>query len=221
MPTKRPKIAAPIIDELSLVGLADTDPSDIAARGSYEACRFVDSDLTGRDLAGIAFSECEFTGLEAHEAQFRGARFVETRLDRAHAAVFQAARTTWRSVHINNSRFGAVEMFDADLESVRITGSKLSFVNLRAARLRDIAFDHCVIDELDLVEARAQRIAFNNCKVAAIQLDHAQLRHVDLRGLDLSSVSGVDSMSGAIISFTQAVDLTSAFAQHLGITVAD
>nr|WP_234037483.1 pentapeptide repeat-containing protein [Leucobacter sp. L43] len=112
-------------------------------------------------------------------------------------------------------------MFDSDLESLHISESKLSFVNLRASRLRDVQFEQCVIDELDLAEARAERIAFTGCSVRSLCLDHAQLRDVDLRELDLSSVSGVESMRGTIISFTQAVDLTSAFAQHLGITIAD
>ena len=51
--------------------------------------------------------------------------------------------------------------------------------------------------------------------------DHAVLSNVDLRGLDIERISGVESMSGTVISSLQAADLSGAFARHLGITVND
>lgn len=94
-------------------------------------------------------------------------------------------------------------------------------MNLRASKLLDVQFDRCVIDELDLGEAHVERLAFRDCTLRALRFDHAQLRHVDLRGLDLESISGVDSLRGAVVSSTQAVDLARIFADHLGITVVD
>jgi uncharacterized protein YjbI with pentapeptide repeats len=122
---------------------------------------------------------------------------------------------------VDTSRFGAVEMFDSELQSVRVTGSKLSFVNLRSSTLRDVAFEHCVIDELDLGQARAERVSFTDCTISAILLDHARLSHVDLRGLDLTRISGVEFLRGAAITPAQAMDLSGVFAGHLGISVVD
>ncbi|WP_228760032.1 pentapeptide repeat-containing protein [Pseudactinotalea sp. HY158] len=221
--SRRPKVAAPIIDGLHLVDLADAIGEELVAGGHYEARRYTGADLAGRDLTGVVVSECEFLDLAANEVQLRGARFAETRLVRVNAPMFQAARSTWRDAWIEGSRFGAVELFDADLQSVRVSDSKLSFVNLRSATLRDVHFAHCVIDELDLAQARAERIAFEGCTVGRIRFDHAQLRHVDLRGLGLggiSGISGIESMDGAVISSRQAAELTGLFAEHLGITVA-
>lgn len=66
--------------------------------------------------------------------------------------------------------------------------------------------------KLSFVNLRASKLA--RCPVRS-------LRHVDLRGLDLESISGVDSLRGAVVSSTQAVDLARIFADHLGLTVVD
>ena len=221
MATRRPTLTAPIVGDLRLTDLTDRDADDLQAHGHHEATRFTDADLSGRDLSGITFTECELTGVDLDGTQLRGGRLVETRIARATAPTLRAARTTWRDVHVDASRFGAVETFDSEWKSVRVTGSKLSFVNLRSSTLRDVAFEHCVIDQLDLGQARAERVSFAGCTVGALLIDQATLSHVDLRGLDLTRISGVEFLRGAALSPTQVMELSHLFAEHLGIVVVD
>ncbi|WP_282851547.1 pentapeptide repeat-containing protein [Gulosibacter sediminis] len=216
---RTPKIVAPMVDELRLPELADASALEIVAAGYYEARRYIDADLAGRELSSV--SECEFLGLDVHAAQLRNVSIAETRLERVRAPELKAAGSDWRDVHIESSRLGAVDLAEADLRGVRITASKMSFVNLRAATPRDIRFENCVIDELDLTLARADRVAFHECTVRTLILDQARLQHFDLRGAELSRVRGLTSMRGTILTFHQAVDLTETFADHLGITLAD
>lgn len=215
------KVPAPIVNEPALYDLTDDDADAVVAGTTHEARRYTGVDLADRDLSGTEFSVCEFLGLDLDGAQLRGARFTETRLSGLAAVNLHAARTTWRDTVIEASRVGAAELYDADLHSVGLTGTKLSFVNLRGARLRDVVFDDCVIDELDLSQSRAERVAFRNTEVRTLIVDHAQLKDVDLRGLESSGFSGVEFLRGAVISTHQAVALSSAFARHLGIAVAD
>ncbi|MFZ2510794.1 MAG: pentapeptide repeat-containing protein [Gordonia sp. (in: high G+C Gram-positive bacteria)] len=215
------KIPAPIINEPALYDLTDDDAACIEAGAVHEARRYTEADLADRELSGTEFSVCEFRGLHVDDAQLLGARFTETRIARLTATNLRAARTTWRDAVIEASRIGAAELYDADLHSVRISGTKISFANLRGARLRDVFFDDCVIDELDLSQARAERVAFGNTVVRTLLVDHAQLKHVDLRGLELGSFSGVEFLRGAVISARQAAELSGAFARHLGVAVAD
>lgn len=219
---RRAAVEQPIVDELRLIDLAETDSAAIRAGGHHEGQRYVDADLSGRDLTGVSFSECEFLGLAANETQLRGARFAETRIERLDAPVLTAARTTWRDVQIDRSRLGAAELYEADLHSVVLRASKLTYVNLRSAVLRDVLVSHCTIDELDLTHVRAERVAFEECSVRTVRFDHAQLQHVDLRGLDMvGAVSGIDAMRGTVITPAQAVRLSEALTQHLGIAVVD
>lgn len=71
-------------------------------------------------------------------AQFRAARFMESRLTQSFAPTFLAARTTWRDVLIENPRWGSAEFFDSELNSVHIRGGKIDFLNLRTSRLTDL-----------------------------------------------------------------------------------
>ncbi|QAY60147.1 pentapeptide repeat-containing protein [Microbacterium protaetiae] len=218
MPNK-PALAAPSIAPLELRDLDDGDVARLEAHGMVDATRFEGGDVSGDDLSGLAFSECELISVTAHETQFRAARFVSTRLERMNAPVFLAARSTFRDAEIVRSRMGSMELYESDVQEVTISGSKLGWVNLRAARLRDVRFTGCTIDELDLSGAQLARVAFEDCVVETLRLDGARLTHVDLRGLDMHVIAGVEGMRGATLSHTQATLMAPLFAEHLGIKV--
>ena len=218
MPNK-PAPTTPSIDPLELPQLDDGDAADLVAQGMVDAKRFADLDVSGDDLSGLAFSECELTGVTAHETQLRAARFVSTRIERMNAPVFTAARVTVRDAEIQRSRFGSAELYDSEWQGVVIGASKLGWVNLRAARMRDVRFVGCTIDELDLSGAQLSRVAFDDCAVETLRLDGARLTHVDLRGLDMHVIAGIEGMRGATLSHEQAVLMAPLFAEHLGVRV--
>ncbi len=217
---KKVTLTTPSIDPLDLPDLVDGIVGDLAAHGMFDVTRFADADISGVDLSGISFTECELAGLTAHETQFRAARFVQTRIERLNAPVFAAARATIQDAEILRSRLGSVELYDGEIQRVTVTGSKLGWVNLRAARLCDVQFTGCTIDELDLTNARLARVAFEDCAVQTLRLDGARLVHVDLRGLDMHVIAGVENLTGATLSHAQTVLMAPLFAEHFGITVA-
>ncbi|GAA3773919.1 pentapeptide repeat-containing protein [Microbacterium kribbense] len=209
----------PVIEPLTLAGLDDGDAGALVAQGMYDATRYADADISGSDLSGASFTECELAAITAHETQLRAARFVQTRIQRLNAPVFTAARAVFRESELSHSRMGSIELYDAEIQSTAITGCKLGFANLRAARLQDVQFTDCTIDELDLSRAELTRVAFRDCTVDTLRLDGARLRHVDLRGLDLHIIAGLEGMAGATISSTQATLMAPLLAEHLRITV--
>ena len=146
---------------------------------------------------------------------------AESRLSDVYRPSLNAARSTLRDVEIRDSRLGAVDMPDAEVQSVSVTGSKLSWVNLRGAHLRDVLFHDCVFEELDLSQARVDRVRFRDCAVSTLRLDGAQLRNADLRGLHLSAVSGIESMRGAALSPEQLGELAPILASYLGIMILE
>lgn len=62
-------------------------------------------------------------------------------------------------------------------------------------------------------------MAFEDCTVETLRLDSARLSLVDLRGLDMHVIAGVEGLRGATLSHQQAVLMAPVFAQHLGVTV--
>lgn len=221
MVRRRPAVAEPVIDRLVLEDLEDADPAAISAHRDHRGLRFEGADLSERGLAGVEFHECEFLGVSAGGADMRGARFIETRFDRLDAPALRVARSFWRDVAIESSRLGAVEAYEAELRSVRVAGSKLDFVNLRTAVIRDVLFERCVIGEIDLGQCQAERVAFADCTIGEVRFDGARLKAVDLRGARLSTVGGLGSMAGVVVTSEQASEMAPLFARHLGIAVME
>ena len=221
MVRRRPSVTAPVIDPLVLTHLTDADVTAIEPPLDHHGLRFVDLDLSGQNLCGIEFLECAFDGFSVGEADLRGARFVDTRIERLDAPVLSAARSSWRNVRISGSRIGAAELPEADVRTLAIAGSKLDFVNLRSAQIRDVEFVECRIGELDLGQAQLERVAFRDCVVEHLRLDGVRSRALDLRGATLGVLSGLDAARGVLISGLQATELAEQFAAHLGFTLAD
>ena len=95
-----------------------------------------------------------------------------------------------------DSRIGAWELYDADVESLLMENCRLGFTNLAGTTVRDLLIRATRIDELDLSGIDAQRVHFEDCRVGTLHLHGGSLRDVDLRGLEMRTVSGVGSLAG-------------------------
>ena len=209
----------PVLDALVLPSLELADGEQLTAHDHHEGLRLEGDDLSGRDLAGATFSECELIGVTAHTTVLQHARLSETRIERLNAPVLDATRSAWRDVELSGSRIGALDIYDAELRAVRITGSKFDWINLRSSTLEDVLFEDCTIEELDLSGVTATRLAFTSCRIGHLALAHARLQDVDLRGLELGAIGNLEGMAGATLDAQQVTALAPAFASHLGIRI--
>ena len=205
---------------MQLTDLEDGDDRDLH-ESTVEGRRFADVDLSDIDLGGTTISECDLDGLHAAELRMGGARILETRLARLDAPVLRGARSTWRDVVLDGGRIGSAELYDSGVTAVRISGCKLGFVNLRGAKLTDVVFEDCRIDELDLGGARVSRVAFPGCSIGTLALQRAELSDTDLRGADLSEITGVEGLRGATIDSAQLSLLAPLLARTAGLRVED
>lgn len=217
MPQTSPR--PPAVRAFTLPHLEDATGDDLGVDDECEAERFIDIDLTGRDLMGIKFAECELENVGLHEADLRGARFVETRISRTNSPILSAPLSTWRDVAIDQSRIGSGELFESNWRSVRFSHCKLGYLNFRSAELTDVEFVDCAIDELDLGGAKATRVALAGTSIGSLDVSRANLVDVDLRGAEFSSIRGVDGLRGATITELQLAELAPMIASHLGIRV--
>jgi uncharacterized protein YjbI with pentapeptide repeats len=213
------KTQRPRVDPLVLPELIDEDPAVLLGHRSYEAMRFADADVAGADLSGISLIECALSNWSAHETSLRSARLLQTRVERLNAPILSAGRIELRDVEISGSRVGSAELYDASMTQVVVSSSKLGWVNMRSTTLRDVLFRDCSFDELDLGGADIARVAFENCTAGSVALRGAKIAHLDLRGLDLRAIDGVEGLRGATISGEQLAVLGDMFAQHFGIRV--
>ncbi len=212
---------APRITPLRLGDLEVGDTDELMPGDSEDRRRFAGPTVKGRDLSGITFSECELAGWEVRDAVFTESSFLETRITALFATGFRASRSTLRQVEVDDARIGAVELMDSKLRSVVFTGVRLGFVNLRGATLTDVVFRECVLDGIDAADATLTRVAFEDCTAGELDATRATVKDVDLRGLRVERLRGLEALSGATMSHLQVVSLAEVFAAHLGITVTD
>ncbi|PJJ65564.1 pentapeptide repeat-containing protein [Compostimonas suwonensis] len=195
------------------------DAALLRAHGEHVGERYDDAELSGRDLSGIAFSECVLTAATLDDTQLRGSRFSETVLSSTFAPTLLAARTSWRDILVDTPRWGSAELFDSELESVHIRGGKIDFLNLRTSRLVNVLIEDCTITDLDLGGVRATRVALSNCRIGTLDLTRANCADVDLRTSEFSAISGIEGMKGTTIDEWQLSLLAPLFAAHLGVVV--
>jgi len=210
----------PQIDPLHLGPLVDGDPADLRGSAQLESVRYADLVLSHLSLPGAEVVAAEFAGLSADEADLKGARLSEVRLDRVDVPVVRAARSRWRDVRVTG-RVGSLEAYESELRSVHFVGCKLSFVNLRGAELLDVAFTDCVIEELDLVQSKVRRVRIEGSRIAQLDVQHSELHDFDLRGAELDSISGLTQLRGTTVTPTQLTLLAPLLATELGIRVED
>jgi len=216
---RRPSVKAPLIDELRLPDLEDAPPQILRERDHVEGVRLRDADTAGIDRAGLSITECEISGWNASETDLRGACLMESAIENLNAPVLIAPRSSWKDIRIDASRVGSGELYEAELTDVIISGSKLGWVNLRGATLRDVIFRSCTFEELDLAGANMTRVAFEDCSAANLDITRSTSRDVDLRGVQFAVLSGIDSLTGTVLSASQAIGIAEQLAVHHGARV--
>lgn len=211
----------PVLAVPDLGRLRDGEADELAAGEMVEDLELVEADLSGGDLSALTLLSCRFSEVFANDTDLAAARLVDCRLERLSATYLHSPRSTWRTVELVDSRIGAWELYDADVESLLMENCRLGFVNLAGTALRDVLIRATRIDELDLSGIDAQRVRFEDCRVGTLRLHGGGLSDVDLRGLEMRVVSGVGSLAGATINSQQLSELAPLLAQHLELRVTD
>ncbi|MCC2594202.1 pentapeptide repeat-containing protein [Tessaracoccus sp. OS52] len=168
---------------------------------------------------GSVVNGCEFDDVVVDELTLASSRFVDTRFHLLAVPVLRMARSALRDVEFDGCRLGAVEAFDLDAKAVHFRNCRISYLNLRGSKLLDVAFTDCIVDELDLLQADAKRIAFAGSRVGSLAVHNSKVADFDLRGAELSAVSGWVSLAGATLSEDQLMFLAPQIAAELGIRV--
>ena len=211
----------PALTAPDLSRLRDGEADELTAGEMVEDLELVEADLSGGDLSALTLLSCRFSEVFANDTDLAAARLVDCRLERLSATYLHSPRSTWRTVELVDSRIGAWELYDADVESLLMENCRLGFTNLAGTTVRDLLIRATRIDELDLSGIVAQRIRFEDCQVGTLRLHGGSLSDVDLRGLEMRTVSGVGSLAGATVSSGQLSELAPLLAQHLGLRVTD
>jgi uncharacterized protein YjbI with pentapeptide repeats len=76
-----------------------------------------------------------------------------------------------------------------------------------------------VFDELDLGGATLTRVAFEGCRTDRLLLGGSRAEHLDLRGLELDGIEGLDGLRGAVLTGQQVASMAHLLAESLGAQI--
>ena len=148
----------PALTAPDLSRLRDGEADELTAGEMVEDLELVEADLSGGDLSALTLLSCRFSEVFANDTDLAAARLVDCRLERLSATYLHSPRSTWRTVELIDSRIGAWELYDADVESLLMEDCRLGFTNLAGTTVRDLLIRATRIDELDLSGIDAQRV---------------------------------------------------------------
>lgn len=197
------------------------DEIELSSGDDYERIHFDATRFDRAQAPNLLFNECAFTEVTFDGGRLRGTRFHDAWLGGSRLVGVDLAESSWLDAVFDGAVLAGVQAFSSRLRRVVFQRCKLDSVNFRTAVLKDVIFEDCSIKDADFGGATLQRTSFPGSTLAGADFSKATLTDVDLRGAELLSLSGIDSLRGATIDTGQLVDLAAAFATVLGITVRD
>jgi uncharacterized protein YjbI with pentapeptide repeats len=152
------------------------------------------------------------TGL-ADDVLATHARLVESRVEAASVALFDATGTTFTDVVVDGLR--------AAWDGVTLRGIRVGYLSLPSAELADVRFVDCEIGTLDLPDATLTRVTFDSCRVDEVDTRGLTGTDLDLRGLDALAFTDPRALRGSTLSTRQVEQHAAAFAAAHGVHIAD
>ena len=198
-------------------------------------------DLTGADLRDADLAGVVLRGCRAAEADLRGARLDNARIDGGTLAgadlrevdltdavlsAVDLSGARLAGATLGETRFDGCRMIGTSLRGVRglaasfrLTGCNLQVADLRELTLRGMRLEECDLSEADLRGADLRETTFERCRLRGSVLRHARLGTADLRTADLGEITPDTpaELAGAIVSPAQAAQVCEA----LGLTVLE
>ncbi|MEU1207993.1 pentapeptide repeat-containing protein [Nocardia sp. NPDC005825] len=196
--------------------------TDATDEGAYECAHFDRLELDEPDVRNAVFTECAISATTVTGGAFRHARFNDVWVQGSRWIRTDLSETSWMDAEFVVDAFSGIEAFGATMRRVTFHNCKFESVNLRGAELRDVSFVDCVLRHVDISEAELTSVSFPGSEIEGLSLRRARLTNVDLReARSIDIADGIESLSGALVTRTQLLDLTPAFAHTLGVIVKD
>ena len=162
--------------------------------GSYDSARFFDQRADELDALLATFLDCAFEHSQAAALTLDRAHISRTMFAECGIAQLHAVGAGFADCMFTGCRFGSFAAMESSMHSVEMRDCHIGYLNLRDATWRDVR--------------------------ESINLQHATVSDVDLRGARLHRIENVEYLRGTTMSLEQIADLAAAFAASLGIRVA-
>ena len=209
----------PVFDEevdLEPVSSLDTDS------GSVSHFQFGEATLRALDLKNIKLLHGKIRALRAGRVSLIGVR-----VDSVEFTGCDLSSLRWAAGKISRVRFEACKLLGARFEGVTLEhvvfiGCKLDYATLDQIRATGpVLFADCSLREVEFTGCDLAGSLFDDCDLRLTDFGRGSYRGCDLRGNDLSALSGTRHLKRIVIDRAQTMQLAEALAMELDVTFGD
>jgi uncharacterized protein YjbI with pentapeptide repeats len=127
-----------------------------------------------------------------------------------------------RAVHFDTCRLLGARFEGVTLQHAVFTGCKLDYSAFDQARAAGpVIFAGCSLREAEFTGCDLTGSLFDDCDLRLAGFGPGSYRGCDLRGNDLSAISGVHHLKNVVIDHAQTIQLAQALAAELDVTFGD
>ncbi len=194
-------------------------------------------DSLGGSVAGFEFGAASVRALDVGNVRLADGRIRAVRAERVSmtAVAVRSVEFTgcelgmlrWSGGKISRTRFDACKLLGARFENVTMdhvvfTGCKLDYATLDQVRAAGpVIFDHCSLRETEFTGCVLAGTLFDGCDLALAAFGPGRYLRCDLRGNDLSAVTGAQYLNRVIIDRAQLLQLAEALAAELDVSFGE
>jgi uncharacterized protein YjbI with pentapeptide repeats len=150
-------------------------------------------DLSGLDFSGADLSGADLTGCSLSGASLRSATLFRARLDRAELMGADLGGANLTACSADGAGFGGTDLRGAILCDAKLRGATLTQSRMSDAELRCADLQGARIRGADLSGVDFQHADLRESELSGSRLHRATLSDCDLRGAQLSDLSGYES----------------------------
>jgi uncharacterized protein YjbI with pentapeptide repeats len=211
------KIASPVVS----VSLTAAIARCFTHEANLERLSFSDQDVASVEATNLSLDEVVIASCSFMEADLEKLRASDTRIDNSDFTATNCSNASFIRSAFSKNRMAGINLSRAVIKDVTFSGCKLDLANFRFSKLVRVAFVDCSLTDADFVSAELNHVTFTRCVVERTAFDHCKAFSVDLRGAQLISLSGWQSLKGVSIDTAQLMSIAPQIAQEIGLSVTD
>jgi uncharacterized protein YjbI with pentapeptide repeats len=216
---RRTSADLPVVDEE--VGLEPL--SSLGTEGGL-ICdfQFGDTSLRTLEVRNVQLLHGKIRALRAERATI-----TAVRIDSVEFTGCDLSSLRWTGGKISRVRFDTCKLLGARFEGLTLehavfTGCKLDYATLDQVRAAGpVIFAGCSLREAEFTGCNLAGSLFDDCDLRLACFGQGSYRGCDLRGNDLSAISGTDHLKHVVIDRAQTIQLAGALAAELEVTFGD
>ncbi|MFD7311016.1 pentapeptide repeat-containing protein [Promicromonospora sp. NPDC059942] len=208
----------PVLDQEDLTDVSMLQPEN----GRLSLFNYSGKDLRTLELSGAQFYDGRISEVTAERMDVDQVRLSSVEFVGCDLATLTLSHSRLSRVRFANCRLLGARFDDLVLEDVVFQDCKIDYATLSGVTAKGpVVFVGCSLIETELDGCDLSGVAFEDCVLRATSFQAGTYRSADLRGNNLSVISGAVNLKRVVIDRYQLADLSLVLADELGITIAD